>query len=127
MFARTLNITNKYPRVLIYINVRLTRLCFYLRKDIYNHRNINLISFFNCSCLCFLINIYSDDYQSILKYLKDSEANLDNILIMTEDFNIRDNNWNLLHPHYFTYIDTLREISRTFSFYQTNANLLQQC
>ena len=42
--------------------------------------------------MCFLINIYSDDQQSALKYLKDTEGNLNNISIITEDFNIRDNN-----------------------------------
>ena len=41
--------------------------------------------------MCFIINVYSDNQQSILKYLKDIEVNLNNILIMTEDFNIRDN------------------------------------
>ena len=39
----------------------------------------------------FVINIYSDDHQLALKYLKNSEMNLNNILIMTGDFNIRDN------------------------------------
>ena len=42
--------------------------------------------------MCFIINIYSDDQQSILEYLKDTEINLNNILIITEDFNIRNNN-----------------------------------
>jgi len=41
--------------------------------------------------MCFLINIYSDDHQFIFKYFKDTEVNLNNILIMTENFNIRDN------------------------------------
>jgi len=45
--------------------------------------------------MCFIINIYSDDQQSILEYLKDTEINLNNILIITEDFNIRNNNWDL--------------------------------
>ena len=39
--------------------------------------------------MCFLINIYLDDHQSTLKYLKDIKINLNNILIMTGDFNIR--------------------------------------
>ena len=36
------------------------------------------------------MKIYSDSSHSALKYLKDSEANISNLLIMTGDFNIRD-------------------------------------
>ena len=36
------------------------------------------------------INMYSDLSQSALKYLKNTEANINNVLIMTGDFNIRD-------------------------------------
>jgi len=35
-----------------------------------------------------IINIYSDNHQPTLKYLKDTEVNLNNILIITEDFSI---------------------------------------
>jgi len=92
IFARPLHSNNKYPRVLTYISIRLIKLCFLLRKDIFNHRDINLISFFNYSIMCFIINIYSDNQQSALKYLKDTKVNLNNVLIMTGDFNIKDNN-----------------------------------
>jgi len=34
---------------------------------------------------------YLYDQQSISKYIKDTKINLNNILIMTGDFNIRDN------------------------------------
>ena len=37
------------------------------------------------------MNIYSDSSQIALKYLKDTKANINNTLIMTGDFNIRDN------------------------------------
>jgi len=37
------------------------------------------------------MNVYSDSSQSALKYLKDTEANNYNVLVMTSDFNIRDN------------------------------------
>ena len=36
------------------------------------------------------MNIYSDSSYSALKYLKDTEVNIPNLLIMTGDFNIRD-------------------------------------
>ena len=37
-----------------------------------------------------MINVYSNSFQSALKYLKDTESNIHNIIIMTDDFNIRD-------------------------------------
>jgi len=41
--------------------------------------------------MSFTINIYSDDCQFALRYLKNTEVNLNNVLIMIEYFNIRDN------------------------------------
>ena len=37
------------------------------------------------------MNIYFDSSQSALRYLKDTEANIHNILVITGNFNIRDN------------------------------------
>ena len=37
-----------------------------------------------------MINVYSDNNQFALKYLKDTEANIWNILIIAGDFNIKD-------------------------------------
>jgi len=67
-------------------------LCFSFEKDIFNHKNINSILFFNQDIMYFIINVYSDNQQSALKYLKDTKVNLNNVLIITVDFNIRDNN-----------------------------------
>ena len=39
------------------------------------------------------MNVYSDSSHLALKYLKDTEVNVSNILIMTGDFNIRDSLW----------------------------------
>ena len=57
-----------------------------------NYRDINLISFSNNGIICFIINIYSNNQQNTLKYLKNIEINLNNIFIITDDFNIKDNN-----------------------------------
>ena len=92
IFSRQLANNNDYPRVITYINAKLSQLHFSLRKNIINHRNINLISFFNQGIICFINNIYSDDQQTILKYLEDIEVNLNNVLIIIGDFNIKDNN-----------------------------------
>ena len=36
-----------------------------------------------------MINVYSNNYQSASNYLKDTEVNLHNVLIMAGNFNIR--------------------------------------
>ena len=36
------------------------------------------------------VNVYSDLSQLALKYLKNTEVNINNVLIMTGDLNIRD-------------------------------------
>ena len=114
VFSRNLSSANNSPRIITYINIRLSSLCFSLYKDIYNHRNISLISFFNNNDIFFLINIYSDSSQSVLKYLKDTKANINNILIMTGNFNIRDNLWDPHYLHHFIYSNLLFDIIDSF-------------
>jgi len=65
-------------------------ICVSLRKDIFDHKGISCFSLFNNGNIFFMINIYSDDDQAALKYLKDTKANLHNMLVMAEDFNIRE-------------------------------------
>ena len=36
------------------------------------------------------MNVYSDSSHTTLKYLKDTEVNINNIVLMIDDFNIRD-------------------------------------
>ena len=48
------------------------------------------MSFINDYIHYFIINIYLDSSHLALKYLKDTEVNIDNVLVMTGDFNIRD-------------------------------------
>ena len=86
-FTNTSSSINDYLRVIIYINIRLFSFQFSLHKDIYNHRDILLVLFFNNNDILFLINIYSDLLQSALK---DTEVDIHNVLVMTGDFNIRD-------------------------------------
>ena len=45
-----------------------------------------------------MINIYSDLFQSALKYLKDTEVDISTVIIMTGDFNIRDSIWDSNFP-----------------------------
>ena len=102
-------------RVIAYINIYLSLLYFSLRSDIINHRDILLISFLN-NCVCYYImNIYSDSSHIALKYLKNIEVNIDNVLIMTGDFNIRDSLWDTSFPYHFTISDDLMIVADSFN------------
>ena len=87
-FARNSVNKSECPRVAIYVNIRLFSFCFSLRRDIIDFRDIFLVSFFNNNNIFKLMNVYSDSSHSALKYLKDTEVNIRNLLIITSDFNI---------------------------------------
>ena len=61
-----------------------------------------------------MINICSDNNHSVLKHLKNTEANIYNILIMAGDFNIRDSDWNPSYPFYSSHSDSLVKIADSF-------------
>jgi len=84
---------------------------FFTKEGHFNHQDINLISFFNHDIICFIFNVYLDNQQNALKYLKNTKVNLNNNLIMTQDFNIRDSDWNSSCSHYLLYSGILREIA----------------
>ena len=90
-------------------------LCFSLYKDIINHKDILLVLFFNNNDIFWLINIYSDSSHSALKYLKNTEANIHNLLIMTSDFNIQDSLWDPLFSHHSTISDDLLIVADSFN------------
>ena len=104
-----------FPRVLVYINIRLSSLCFSLWKDIFNHRDILLVSFFNNNSIFWILNVYSNSLHSALKYLKNTEVNILNLLIMTGYFNIRDNIWDPSFPHHSVISDNLMTITDLFN------------
>ena len=106
-FARPSTTQLNYPRVLAYINIHLSSLWFSLCRDIINHRDILLISFFSKNVCFFIMNIYSDAFHSALKYLKDTEVNINNLIIMTGNFNIRDSLWDLSFTHHSFISDDL--------------------
>ena len=73
------------------------------------------MSFINNHVYYFIINIYLDSSHSALKYLKDIEANIDNVLVMTRDFNTRDSLWNTSFPHHSSISDDLLIIADSFN------------
>jgi len=61
------------------------------------------------------MNIYSDLSHTALKYLKDTEVNVDNIVLMTGDFNIRDSLWDSSFPFHSSLSDDLIIIADSFN------------
>ena len=59
----------------------------------FDHQDINIISFTNNGVCHYILNVYSDSSHSALKYLKDTEVNINNVLLMMDDFNIRYSLW----------------------------------
>ena len=113
-FSRNPSQGNDSSRAIIYINIQLCSLHFSLRKDIFNHRDIFCVLFFNHSSVYFLINLYSDLSQSALKYLKNTKVSINNVLIMTGNFNIRDNIWDSGFSHHSQHSFVLFNIADSF-------------
>ena len=61
------------------------------------------------------MNVYSDSSHTALKYLKDTEANINNVVLMTGDFNIRDSLWDLSFPFHLSISDDLIMIADSFN------------
>ena len=114
-FARIPLDKKDFPRVIAYVNICLSSLHFFFCKDIINHRNISLISFFNNNVYYYIMNIYSDLSHTALKYLKDTEANINNIILMIGDFNIRDSSWDSSFPFHSSISDDLIIIADSFN------------
>ena len=115
LFARTPSDRLDSPRVIAYINICLSSFHFSLCNDIINHRDILLISFLNDHVCYYIMNIYSDSSHMALKYLKNTEVNIDNILIITGDFNIRDSVWDISFPHHSSISDNLLIMADSFN------------
>ena len=98
-----------------YVNIRLSSFLFSLQKDIINHKDILLILFFSNNVCLFIMNIYSDLSHPALKYLKDTEVNINNLLIMTGDFNIRDHLWDSSFPYHSSISEDLFIIADLFN------------
>jgi len=101
-FTRTFVNKDECHRVAIYVNIRMSSFHFLLCRNIIDHRDILLVSFFNNNDIYWLMNIYSNSSHSTLKYLKNTKVNIWNLLIMTGDFNIRDSLWDSSFPYHLS-------------------------
>ena len=61
-----------------------------------------------------MINIYSNNHQLALKYLKDTKVNFYNVLVMASDSNIKDRDWDSSYSFYSTYSNVLFGIMDSF-------------
>jgi len=102
---------DNYARVAIYVNKWLLRIRFALCLDIINHHDINILAFHSDYNINFIINIYSDSNQMALYFLCQNNINLDNIIIMMGDFNIRNSGWDPNVHHHSIYTDDLITIA----------------
>ena len=71
------------------------------------------------------MNIYSDSSHTTLKYLKDTEVNINNIVLMTDDFNIRNSLWDSIFPFHSSFSDDLIIIVDSFNL--TLSTLTNPC
>ena len=53
------------------------------------------------------MNVYSDSSHTVLKYLKNTEMNIENVLLITGDFNIRNSLWDSNFPLHSSVSDDL--------------------
>ena len=81
--------SEQIPRVMCFIHSRLSRLRFALRRDIVDHRDIQLLSFFNRGWCQFLMNVYSDDLHTAVDFLSNAAPNIPHLLYIGGDFNVR--------------------------------------
>ena len=61
------------------------------------------------------MNVYSDSSHLALKYPKNTKVNINNLLIMTGNFNIRDSLWDPSFPHYSFISNDLIIIADSFN------------
>jgi len=61
------------------------------------------------------MNVYSNSSHTALKYLKNTEVNIENVLLMTGDFNIRDSLWDSVFPFHSSVSDNLIIIADLFN------------
>ena len=102
-------------RVMCFIHSRLSRLHFVLRRDIVDHRDIQLLSFFNRGRCQFLMNVYSDDLYTAVDFLSREALNIPNLLYIGGDFNIRDAEWDTSVSSHPAAGQSLRDLADSYS------------
>ena len=113
LFIRQNPNQESYARVATYVNKKLQKMRFTLRLDIINHRDVNVLAFHSGQLINYVINVYSDDNQSALHFLNRNIIDLNNTVVMTGDFNIRDNDWDPNYPHHSAHTEDLLTLAES--------------
>ena len=103
------------PSIMCFTHSRLFRLCSALRRDIVNHRDIQLLFFFKRGRCQVLINAYFDSFHIAVDFLSNKALNIPKLLYMREDINVRNAEQDLfvsLHP---VASQALRDLADSYS------------
>ena len=98
-----------------FIYSRLSRLQFALRRNIVDHRDIQLLFFFNRSQCQFLMNVYSDNLHTAVDFLSNEAPNIPHLLYIEGNFNVRDTEQNSSVSSHSTASQTLMDLAKSYS------------
>ena len=74
-----------------------------------------LFLFSNNNTCFYILNVYSDSSHTALKYLKNTEVNINNVVLMIDDLNIRDSLWDSSFPFHSSISDDLIIVADFFN------------
>jgi len=95
-----------------FIHSRLSRLHFSLKRNTVNHRDIQLLFFFNKNRCQFLMNVYSNSLHTTMDFLSNKALNIPNLLYIGGNFNIRDTEWDISVSSHPTTSQVLRDLAK---------------
>jgi len=81
------------PRVMAFVSKRLVRLRPSMRRDLVDHRDIFVLSLFQGNNTYNLMNVYSDNDNTAILYLRDHVDELPLFQYMGGDFNVHSRVW----------------------------------
>ena len=111
-----------------FIHSRLSRLRFALRRDIVDHRDIQLLSFFNRGRCQFLMNVYSNDLHTAVDFLSNTAPNIPHLLYMGGNFNVRDAEWDPSVSSHPAAGQALMDLADSYSlFFFLNHQFVTRC
>jgi len=113
LFIRQEPAQENYTRVATYVNKKLMKMRFTLRPNIINHRDIDVLAFHSGQHINYIINIYSNDNQNALQVLNCNIIDLNDTVVITGNFNIRNNNWDPNYPHHSIYTEDLFTVAES--------------
>ena len=90
------------PRVIAYVSTRLNSWRPAIRRDLVDHRDLLLLSLFLEGSITYLLNVYSDEEHTAIRFLADKQDDIPQLDYMGGDFNCHSNVWDGNVPHHRT-------------------------